>query len=287
MSAACPIWVVLGKRLNSDALTVEGKSRVDGLLSALQCHENSSALIVFCGGVTAGQTVSEAQRMHEYFQLQVQQKGLVLQHVDVLLEQQSTSTVENIEHLAHVLLASQRLHAGETLSLTLVSSDYHLKRIFEIQDLMDEQGLLRTLDERCLQAGVKLDIPRDLNAHVCVPYPYSCEQGMRFLWVDELTTYRVFLEGVVAGTFQRPLPDVYYQPYHIAKTALTQLRQLMHQDSVMLSMLALIEAIVESSAYLKDEEKVREELAILDTQLTLLNRLCDPELERTGRWWKR
>ncbi|AMG02605.1 YdcF family protein [Vibrio mimicus] len=287
MSAACPIWVVLGKRLNSDALTVEGKSRVDGLLSALQCHENSSALIVFCGGVTAGQTVSEAQRMHEYFQQQVQQKGLVLQHVDVLLELQSTSTVENIEHLAHVLLASQRLHAGETLSLTLVSSDYHLKRIFEIQDLMDEQGLLHTLDERCLQAGVKLDIPRDLNAHVCVPYPYSCEQGMRFLWVDELTTYRVFLEGVVAGTFQRPLPDVYYQPYHIAKTALTQLRQLMHQDSVMLSMLALIEAIVESSAYLKDEEKVREELAILDTQLTLLNRLCDPELERTGRWWKR
>ncbi|TXY09565.1 YdcF family protein [Vibrio mimicus] len=287
MSAACPIWVVLGKRLNSDALTVEGKSRVDGLLSALQCHENSSALIVFCGGVTAGQTVSEAQRMHEYFQQQVQQKGLVLQHVDVLLEQQSTSTVENIEHLAHVLLASQRLHAGETLTLTLVSSDYHLKRIFEIQDLMDEQGLLRTLDERCLQVGVKLDISRDLNAHVCVSYPYSCEQGMRFLWVDELTTYRVFLEGVVAGTFQRPLPDVYYQPYHIAKTALTQLRQLMHQDSVMLSMLALIEAIVESSAYLKDEEKVREELAILDTQLTLLNRLCDPELERTGRWWKR
>lgn len=287
MSAACPIWVVLGKRLNSDALTVEGKSRVDGLLSALQCHENSSALIVFCGGVTAGQTVSEAQRMHEYFQQQVQQKGLVLQHVDVLLEQQSTSTVENIGHLAHVLIASQRLHAGETLTLTFVSSDYHLKRIFEIQDLMDEQGLLRTLDERCLQAGVKLDISRTLNAHVCVPYPYSCEQGMRFLWVDELTTYRVFLEGVVAGTFQRPLPDVHYQPYHIAKTALIQLRQHMHQDSVILSMLALIEAIVESSAYLKDEEKVREELAILDTQLTLLNRLCDPELERTGRWWKR
>lgn len=70
MSAACPIWVVLGKRLNSDALTVEGKSRVDGLLSALQCRENSSVLIVFCGGVTAGQTVSEAQRMHEYFQQQ-------------------------------------------------------------------------------------------------------------------------------------------------------------------------------------------------------------------------
>ncbi len=30
-----------------------------------------------------------------------------------------------------------------------------------------------------------------------------------------------------------------------------------------------------------------EALAILDTELTLLNRLCDPELERSGRWWKR
>ncbi len=39
MSAVCPIYVVLGKRLNANQLTLEGKSRVDGLISALQCHE--------------------------------------------------------------------------------------------------------------------------------------------------------------------------------------------------------------------------------------------------------
>ncbi|MGL4829178.1 MAG: YdcF family protein, partial [Vibrio sp.] len=58
-------------------------------------------------------------------------------------------------------------------------------------------------------------------------------------------------------------------------------------DPVMQSILTLIENVVESSSYLTDREKAQEELAILDTQLTLLNRLCDPELERHGRWWKR
>ncbi|HGY0903891.1 TPA: YdcF family protein, partial [Vibrio cholerae] len=36
-----------------------------------------------------------------------------------------------------------------------------------------------------------------------------------------------------------------------------------------------------------DQQSFCEALAILDTELTLLNRLCDPELERSGRWWKR
>ncbi|EGR2531036.1 YdcF family protein, partial [Vibrio cholerae] len=46
MSAVCPIYVVLGKRLNANQLTLEGKSRVDGLISALQCHENTAARVV-------------------------------------------------------------------------------------------------------------------------------------------------------------------------------------------------------------------------------------------------
>ncbi len=51
MSAVCPIYVVLGKRLNANQLTLEGKSRVDGLISALQCHENTAARVVFCGAL--------------------------------------------------------------------------------------------------------------------------------------------------------------------------------------------------------------------------------------------
>ncbi|PAR38335.1 hypothetical protein CGT98_14535 [Vibrio metoecus] len=282
-----PIFIVLGKRLNSDQLTLEGKSRVEGLISALQCHENQTALVVFCGGVTQRQSASEAQRMYEYFQTRCQQLALSLPHVQVLLEQQSTSTVENIEHVAQVLLTSGHLRVGDTLTLTLVSNDYHLKRIFEIQQLMDEQGLLRTLDERCQQAGVRLNISRDLNAHISVPYPHRSQQGVRFLWVDELTTYRVFLEGVTVNAFQRPLEEVRQAPYQIAQTALAQLRRHCENEPIMLAQLALIATVVESEADLTTAASVGDLLAVLDTELTLLNRLCDPELDRTGRWWKR
>ncbi|PAR47570.1 YdcF family protein [Vibrio metoecus] len=287
MPTTRPIFIVLGKRLNSDQLTLEGKSRVEGLISALQCHENQTALVVFCGGVTQRQSASEAQRMYEYFQTRCQQLALSLPHIQVLLEQQSTSTVENIEHVAQVLLTSGHLRVGDTLTLTLVSNDYHLKRIFEIQQLMDEQGLLRTLDERCQQAGVRLNISRDLNAHISVPYPHRSQQGVRFLWVDELTTYRVFLEGVTVNAFQRPLEEVRQAPYQIAQTALAQLRRHCENEPIMLAQLALVATVVESEADLTTTASVGDLLAVLDTELTLLNRLCDPELDRTGRWWKR
>ncbi|EEX64957.1 YdcF family protein [Vibrio metoecus] len=287
MPTTRPIFIVLGKRLNSDQLTLEGKSRVEGLISALQCHENQTALVVFCGGVTQRQSASEAQRMYEYFQTRCQQLALSLPHVQVLLEQQSTSTVENIEHVAQLLLTSGHLRVGDTLTLTLVSNDYHLKRIFEIQQLMNEQGLLRTLDERCQQAGVRLNISRDINAHISVPYPHRSQQGVRFLWVDELTTYRVFLEGVTVNAFQRSLEEVRQAPYQIAQTALAQLRRHCENEPIMLAQLALIATVVESEADLTTAASVGDLLAVLDTELTLLNRLCDPELDRTGRWWKR
>ncbi|KQB04457.1 hypothetical protein XV92_00185 [Vibrio metoecus] len=286
MPTTRPIFIVLGKRLNADQLTLEGKSRVEGLISALQCHENQTALVVFCGGVTQRQSTSEAQRMYEYFQARCQQLALSLPKIQVLLEKQSTSTVENIEHVTQVLLTSGHLRVGDTLTLTLVSNDYHLKRIFEIQQLMDEQGLLRTLDERCQQAGVRLNISRDLHAHISVPYPHRSQQGVRFLWVDELTTYRVFLEGVAVNAFQKNLTEVRQAPYQIAQTALAQLRRHCENEPIMLAMLDLIATVVESEVVLTTTASVGDMLAVLDTELTLLNRLCDPELDRTGRWWK-
>lgn len=287
MPTTRPIFIVLGKRLNADQLTLEGKSRVEGLISALQCHENQTALVVFCGGVTQRQSTSEAQRMYEYFQARCQQLALSLPQIQVLLEKQSTSTVENIEHVTQVLLTSGHLRVGDTLTLTLVSNDYHLKRIFEIQQLMDEQGLLRTLDERCQQAGVRLNISRDLHAHISVPYPHHSQQGIRFLWVDELTTYRVFLEGVAVNAFQKNLAEVRQAPYQIAQTALAQLRRHCENEPIMLAMLDLIATVVESEVVLTTAASVGDMLAVLDTELTLLNRFCDPELDRTGRWWKR
>lgn len=114
---------------------------------------------------------------------------------------------------------------------------------------MDEQGLLRKLVDRCAQSGVRLEIARDLKAHLCVPYPHQNPQGLRFLWVDELTTYRVFLEGVVANAFQRPLTQVQQQPYWIAQKVIAELRQTMSEELRLLSLLDVIETVVESTVY--------------------------------------
>ncbi len=48
--------------------------------------------------------------------------------------------------------------AGADIDVIFASNDYHLKRIFEIQSLMDEQGLLRVLKQRCAEHGLNLHI---------------------------------------------------------------------------------------------------------------------------------
>jgi len=68
--------------------------------------------------------------------------------------------------VSRLLIQRGQCSEGSVLKVTFVSNDYHLKRIFEIQQLMDEQGLLRVLRERCAQHGVHLDIRHDLEAHV-------------------------------------------------------------------------------------------------------------------------
>ncbi|WP_254918555.1 hypothetical protein [Vibrio sp. V12_P9A6T4] len=54
------LYIVLGKRLVDQQLTLEGRSRVDGLVKALQRHDIDHSVIALCGGLTLGQQISEA-----------------------------------------------------------------------------------------------------------------------------------------------------------------------------------------------------------------------------------
>ncbi|NMU52417.1 ElyC/SanA/YdcF family protein, partial [Vibrio parahaemolyticus] len=91
---------------------------------------DEQCLIAFCGGVTQGQTRSEASAMLEYFALLCQQQGLTVAPQRTLLEEQSTSTVENILQVSRVLIESGVCQRGSQLNVTFVSNDYHLQRIF-------------------------------------------------------------------------------------------------------------------------------------------------------------
>ncbi|MEZ9310234.1 YdcF family protein [Vibrio sp. 10N.286.49.F3] len=287
------LLIVLGKRLNENKLTDEGISRVDALVEYLgePLAEESSpqTAVAFCGGVTKGQTLSEADAMHQYFRKLENQREHPLSLGAILLEQHSTNTVENIQNLASEMIASGLFTRGQGVQVTFVSNDYHLQRIFEIQTLMDEQGLLKVLVEKCSELGVDLQIDPQLEAHVAVPYPHKSAQGQLFLLMDVLTTYRVYLEGVCAGAFERDLESIRHEPERLSFEALIAAKQLVDRSSrfeIVDSLLPVLECCIQQTSVGTDIKKVREYLALLDTNLTLLNRYLDPESDHTHRWWR-
>ncbi|KJY82794.1 hypothetical protein TW81_11300 [Vibrio galatheae] len=266
------VVLVLGKRLANNVLTSEGRTRVEALSKALDDRNLASSAVIFCGGMTGEQTQTEAQAMYDYF-LHVH-KGNKPRHI--ILEGKSTNTIENITNAAQELVSSKMCRQGQAVTVTFISNDYHLKRIFEIQTLMDEQGLLRTLKMQCAQSGLTLNISTSISDHIAEPYPHSSTAGQVFLLLDEITTYRVYLEGVKSNVFNRPLPQVREQPYKIACYALKELNHLI-TDADSLRALGIIKSAVDATAADVDYGQACEQLALLNDNLIKLNRRFDPE----------
>lgn len=268
------VVIVLGKRLVNDQLTAEGISRVEALLDLMPTLTDQNCALVFCGGVLEGQSVSEAKAMHDYF------KQLYLSNSSIndrtVLEDRSLNTVENISNAADKLIESQLCQIGQEVEFLFVSNDYHLERVFEIQHLLDEQGLLRVLKSKCQKSGLRVNLDYDLNQHCVVPYPHSGEQAEGFLAVDALTTYRVYLEGVNREAFQRDLELVRREPFNIAMAALSCLKRLDISQAVQCR-LARVESIIRQTTPGLTIEELTPLLVELDTHLKSLNRYFDPE----------
>ncbi|MCG9595849.1 YdcF family protein [Vibrio sp. Isolate25] len=267
------VVIVLGKRLVDDTLTKEGRSRVEALPALLSSLNDDETALVFCGGVTPGQTVSEAVAMREYFNQSASQIRLKESHV--ILESESQNTVQNIHNVA--LKLQQMGLNRQPINITLVSNDYHLKRIFEVQQLMNEQGLLRALKQRCNSAGLDIKIDMDIRHHCSVEYPHREGNAEAFLLVDELTTYRVYLEGATNNAFQRPLERVRCVPAELALHSLSQLDALKLSDEVQ-EKLTILKEIVLSTTSDVDGATLRSSLARFHHNLTWLNRHLDPEM---------
>lgn len=268
------VVLILGKRLVDNVITAEGRSRVDALINLIDDKDLAPEAVIFCGGITQGQTESEARAMYRYFDSRCAQIRPFLPHV--LLEDKSTNTIENIRNAAEKLIESQLCRKEHRVKVVLISNDYHLKRIFEIQTLMDEQGLLAVLERQCADTGLKIEIERSIDNHYPVPYPHSNRLAQVFLLLDELTTYRVYLEGVTADVFSRPLEKVRQQPYLIASDALVQLATLVTKENDVKDLAQIKRAVELTTPQLSDAETLAQ-LKLLDTALTRLNRRFDPE----------
>ncbi|MFW1142318.1 YdcF family protein [Vibrio parahaemolyticus] len=272
------VVIVLGKRLVNNQLSAEGISRVEALAAKIREMPMENTALVFCGGKTQGQSISEADAMYAYFQTLNTSLAKPFPTSQVLLENRSLNTFENMRNAAKVLCESGLfpLPSQEAVEVILLSNAYHLERILEIQTLMDEQGLLRVLKSQCAPVGLDLHISLDIQKHISVPYPHQGPLAEAFLLLDELTTYRVYLEGVKSGAFQRDLTSVRAQPLLRAKQAINQLRALPLEMDV-LQQIAEMKKAIEMTAFDESVATAERALEVFHPILTALNRRLDPE----------
>lgn len=270
------VVIILGKRLVHDQLSAEGRSRVEALVSVLNQWDFESTALVFCGGVTQGQTISEADAMYQYFGQLAKVRGIDFPDQQVIIESRSLNTVQNMQNAAKELLKSGLCPMGQAIEVILLSNDYHLERIIEIQTLMDEQGLLRVLKSRCVDMGIELTVSLDIAEHISVPYPNSGTQADAFLLFDELTTYRVYLEGVKNKAFKRDLAQVQAKPLAIALKAIEKLQTLPLTQDVK-NQIAEMKKAIEMTTFDDSVFAAQQALAVFHPILTALNQRLDPE----------
>ncbi|HFD4040863.1 TPA: YdcF family protein [Vibrio parahaemolyticus] len=272
------VVIVLGKRLVNNQLSAEGITRVEALAAKILEMPMENTALIFCGGKTQGQRISEADAMYAYFQPLNTSLAKPFPTSQILLENRSLNTFENMRNAAKVLCESGLfpLPSQAAVEVILLSNAYHLERILEIQTLMDEQGLLRVLKSQCASVGLDLHISLDIQKYISVPYPHQGPQAEAFLLLDELTTYRVYLEGVKSGAFQRDLTSVRAQPLLRAKQAINQLRALPLEMDV-LQQIAEMKKAIEMTAFDESVATAERALEVFHPILTALNRRLDPE----------
>ena len=208
------VIMVLGKRLINNQLTPEGRLRVERLVDALAHHRDTTPLIMFCGGLSDGQHRSEAQAMADYFSECVRKNALLNTALPPwLLEDSSTTSVENFYFAAKLLKRDPRIRSyhSQPIQIQLLSTDYHLKRIFDVQRIMPSQGMLTFFKDTLLAQGIEVSISSDLSDHLNVVNPYQGAQATLFLLTQQLTLYCVYLEGVLHRTVD-PLDDALEEP---------------------------------------------------------------------------
>ena len=106
--------IVHGCGIFGDRMTPLLKGRVD---KALTLYQKSGKPLVLSGGMGAGETVTEAQAMHDYLLAQGVPES------DMILEDQSTTTRENLLNVQKMLDTDSVKHR-----YVCVTSDYHVFR---------------------------------------------------------------------------------------------------------------------------------------------------------------
>ncbi|NLS11815.1 YdcF family protein [Vibrio sp. SM6] len=296
------VVVVLGKRLVNNELTPEGHGRICTLIEAQRRYaELTSATILFCGGVTQGQNRAEADVLCDAYLAQLTDDSIAHPLGGIWRENQSTTTVENIEFVARMLIKDiAPCHASNTqFQLMLVSTDYHLERIFQIQHWMPQQGLLSRLLHRCEQANVSIQLPLDVSQHIVAPYPYTGPAARCFQAIEALTPYRVYLEGLCQGVLKldsggtrlsdKASPSeclefsAYEQAHKLAYDALEVLSRVSNIEPYWQRQIHRVSQLIANDPNTLDKAQLWEHVQEFHALLLDLNRYFDPENQRLNK----
>lgn len=121
--AGAEYLIVLGAGVNGTVPSQTLKNRISAAMEYLQ--ENPDTLVIASGGQGPGEDVSEAKVIRDYLLM----GGIAPERI--IMEDQSTSTVENIKF-------SKMFIDNESASIVLVTSDFHMMRATRIAKM---QGL--------------------------------------------------------------------------------------------------------------------------------------------------
>jgi len=115
-------WIIFGKKLQNNQLDSEYKQRITASYQALKNHYPRT--LIFQGGITHNNTVSEAQAGLKYFNsLFIEPYSHQKTSFHLLLEDKSKNTLENLRNTREYLQ-----HRQLPLKVTLISNRYHLLR---------------------------------------------------------------------------------------------------------------------------------------------------------------
>ncbi|WP_367989696.1 YdcF family protein [Vibrio sp. NTOU-M3] len=273
------VILVLGKRLVNSKLTKEGKARVESVFEHIHGHLTNQPLIIFCGGQWNGQVVSEALAMKDYFDTLCRLNKLSFPSNKLWVEERSTNTIQNFRNAANLLITQIDVSPSRTIEVKLASSEYHVERILEIQSLMKQQGLLSVFAEMCSKKSISVNVSPDVRNHILANYPYSIEESGLFLHIEKLTTYRVFLEGLVHSSHGHKGPDIENNVRQAVDSSIGLLREKKYESEYGSEFQALL-TVFDNTGSKTPLSEVKGGLKLFHHTLTTLNRRLDPESRR-------
>lgn len=142
LNASSHIVVVFGKRLIRDQVSVEYAKRIVTLVKQLASGALDPHIICFTGGRAPGGCVTEAAAGYAFFRSVCEEAGVDVDDYSYLLEEKSTSTLQNVHNVIAALRRRCNPEAITNCHFTLVSSDYHIIRMQEVHRLNVQESAL-------------------------------------------------------------------------------------------------------------------------------------------------